>query len=565
MTDALQLQACQRCRARKVRCSKEAPQCQTCKKAQAECVFLGSPTGERYTRQEIAELESREAELRAAIIDSPSDAATRRPRTISQAPAVSSHAADGTPDRQDLDIIFSSPQFQSDLLKRLLARENIQQPDVGPAELPSMDLADMNESHVQKPFLLTEYVGNLVQEIYSHTPPEGNDAQDLFRLYMICAISAVPLQRRGLEQQHPYSFFLAASAYFDKVNSSSGVEALQNLFLLARFAVYFHIGASTWELGRICIGICVEQEMHLPPLFDIPPLEEPYAILDDDIEVKLPVNMSDHDLAILEPGGLDHVPQGLENSRSPMAVFVYFIRLRRITSRVQRAFFASPKAKSSVSQDSPVQHATESPEVHDKLQKLLDELEEWRRDAPMFTDMTAFYQAHAWHGFLWEKERLLLLRGAMNDISAPARCRTLLTAGLLVACLSSRSRTTGPLDDGTNASGTTSEEVKATLLTCSQLLQSLSAEEMTDARPYATVFELICEMTCSDWKAYKQAAVSSIDEMDALDLSMATNLPDWSYSPGYLFAGVEAYVNQFATGDFATDPMLDPVSWMRGV
>lgn len=101
----------------------------------------------------------------------------------------------------------------------------------------------MNESHVQKPFLLTDYVANLVQEIYSHTPPEASDAQDLFRLYMICAISAVPLRRRGLEQQHPYSFFLAASAYFDKVNFSSGVEALQNLFLLARFAVYFHIGA----------------------------------------------------------------------------------------------------------------------------------------------------------------------------------------------------------------------------------------------------------------------------------------------------------------------------------
>ncbi|SMR64686.1 unnamed protein product [Zymoseptoria tritici ST99CH_3D1] len=367
-----------------------------------------------------------------------------------------------------------------------------------------MDLAEflvityMNESHVQKPFLLTDYVANLVQEIYSHTPPEASDAQDLFRLYMICAISAVPLRRRGLEQQHPYSFFLAASAYFDKANFSSGVEALQNLFLLARFAVYFHIGAI--ELGRICIGICIEQELHLPPLFEIPPLEEqhrrrlfwesyvldrhsatvlgrPLAILDDDIEVELPVNMSDHDLATLKPITLDHVPQNLENSTSPMA----------------RAFFASTKAKSSVSQNSPVQHTTDFSEVYDKLQKLLDELEEWRHNAPMFTDITAFYQAQA----------------------------------------------------------------------C-QLLQSLS-EEITDARPYATVFELIREMTCSGWKAYKQAAVSSIDEMDALDLSMATNLPDWSYSPGYLFAGVEAYVNHFATGDFATDPMLDPVSWMRGV
>ncbi|SMQ56357.1 unnamed protein product [Zymoseptoria tritici ST99CH_3D7] len=255
------------------------------------------------------------------------------------------------------------------------------------------------------------------------------------------------------------------------------------------------------------------------------------------------------------------------------------MRLRRITSRVQRAFFASTKAKSSVSQNSPVQHATDFSEVYDKLQKLLDELEEWRHDAPMFTDMTAFYQAQAWYDFLWEKERLLLLRGAMNDISA--RCgsmprelsksccdcatkvitlysdmfwpkqnnatrhyfQTLLAAGLLVAYLSSH---LGRLDRSIT------------------LLQSLS-EEMTDARPYATVFELIREMTCSGWKAYKQAAVSSIDEMDALDLSMATNLPDWSYSPGYLFAGVEAYVNHFATGDFATDPMLDPVSWMRGV
>ncbi|SMR62193.1 unnamed protein product [Zymoseptoria tritici ST99CH_1E4] len=531
----------------------------------------GASVSDVQESTEIAELESREAELRAAI-DSPSDVATgRRPRTIPQAPAVSSHAADGTPGRQDLEIIFSSPRFQPDLLKRLLARENIQQPDVGPAELPSMDLAEflvmtyMNESHVQKPFLLTDYVANLVQEIYSHTPPEASDAQDLFRLYMICAISAVPLRRRGLEQQHPYSFFLAASAYFDKVNFSSGVEALQNLFLLARFAVYFHIGASTWELGRICIGICIEQEMHLPPLFEIPPLEEQHR--------------RRLFLGELRLGPTQRNEFGEFNVANGSLCLLDFMRLRRITSRVQRAFFASTKAKSSVSQNSPVQHATDFSEVYDKLQKLLDELEEWRHDAPMFTDMTAFYQAQAWYDFLWEKERLLLLRGAMNDISA--RCgsmprelsksccdcatkvitlysdmfwpkqnnatrhyfQTLLAAGLLVAYLSSH---LGRLDRSIT------------------LLQSLS-EEMTDARPYATVFELIREMTCSGWKAYKQAAVSSIDEMDALDLSMATNLPDWSYSPGYLFAGVEAYVNHFATGDFATDPMLDPVSWMRGV
>jgi hypothetical protein len=450
---------------------------------------------------------------------------------------------------------------------------------------------------------------------------------------MICAISAVPLRRRGLDQQHPYSFFLAASTYLDKLDLSTGIDALQNLLLLARFAVYFHIGmryrvcliysltdccagTSTWELGRMCIGICIELEMHLRPLFPIPALEEqhrrrlfwesyildrhsatvlgrPFAILDEDIEVSLPVNISDQDTSGLEVGGLDRVPQHLQDPTSPMAVFVYFVRLRRITSRVQREFFTSHDLKSTASGAAPLQQTAELAGVYERLQNLLDDLEDWRAAAPVFTNMTAFYQAQSLYDFLWEKERLLLLRGAMNDISARSgsmprdlsrSCcdcaakvirlysdmfwpkqinatrhyfQTLLTAGLLVAYLSSRQKTAA-----VHGPGVQSEETKATLLTCSQLLQTLS-EEMTDAKPYATVFELICEMTCSDWKAYKQAAVSSLFDMQALQ-GMNMDLPDWSYSPGYLFAGVEAYVNQYATGDFATDPMFDSVSWMRG-
>jgi hypothetical protein len=90
--------------------------------------------------RDIADLETRESELRAAL-DSPFDGQGTSSRPVSQI-AVSSHASNGTPGRQDLETIFSSPQFQPDLLKRLLAREHIHQPDVEAAAMPDADLAE---------------------------------------------------------------------------------------------------------------------------------------------------------------------------------------------------------------------------------------------------------------------------------------------------------------------------------------------------------------------------------------------------------------------------------------
>jgi hypothetical protein len=97
---------------------------------------------------------------------------------------------------------------------------------------------------VQKPFLLSDHVSALVARVYSASSPEESNPNDLFRLYMICAVSAVPLRRRGSIEQHPYSYFLAAKALIGRVNLVSGLEAMENLILLARFGVYYSIGMS---------------------------------------------------------------------------------------------------------------------------------------------------------------------------------------------------------------------------------------------------------------------------------------------------------------------------------
>jgi hypothetical protein len=106
----------------------------------------------------------------------------------------------------------------------------------------SLTLNSINEAQWQKPFLLQADIIRMLERTYAHNDLESADASDRFRLLMICAIATVPLRRRGLVDLHPYSFFSAACRLADDIPLLDGIEALQNLLLIARFGVYFHIG-----------------------------------------------------------------------------------------------------------------------------------------------------------------------------------------------------------------------------------------------------------------------------------------------------------------------------------
>jgi hypothetical protein len=59
---------------------------------------------------------------------------------------------------------------------------------------------------------------------------------------MILAIGSVVLYRNNRHRQHPYGYFLSAMKNIDSNILSRGVESIQDLLLVSRFAIYHHIG-----------------------------------------------------------------------------------------------------------------------------------------------------------------------------------------------------------------------------------------------------------------------------------------------------------------------------------
>ncbi|KAF2207171.1 hypothetical protein CERZMDRAFT_102666 [Cercospora zeae-maydis SCOH1-5] len=352
----------------------------------------------------------------------------------------------------------------------------------------------------------------LLHRAYADGQPGQLDSQDSYVFFLICAISAVRLRRQGLPIQHPSSFFLSALQYAEHINLLSGIVALQNLLLLNRFAVYCHTGVSTWDMpvsACVCASLWNCISGHLST--SVPPRSNIAEYSDEDIEIDLPAVLSHPELAQVASLAQTRMDALAE---SPVAVFIAFIKLRQISSRIHTTFFA--KTKRASAQISLHTKMAMFGELLDIYQKLHEDIKLWRQQSPVYFQAETFYQ--------------------------------------MKECL---------------------------------------GHEMPDALPYAKVFRLICSSAFPNWTTHEpewQALHGSFT-----DIPMQGRLPtntfqsppgpnavmyggsdqaslyhiddpgpgmphDWSYSPGHLFADMEAYVGQFATGDFTWDPLLNPLS-----
>lgn len=253
--DHSHLHACKRCRGRKIKCDKKAPKCSACEKGGSDCVFIEPVTLAEYTRETIAELEAREAGLQKSLQNVLSQHSYLTSADAEESPntAKNDYVGEGS-GVKFLETVLQNPRW-SGLRARLVGdlsdKAQIKEPATVPAPFPSHSLAArcietyLNESHIQKPFLLARDVYTLYGRLYPGGDREviRHESQDLFRLFMICAIAAVNLQRRGFGIDHPYSFFLAAQPHLQNMRMlDHGIDAIQNLLLLTRFGVYYHIG-----------------------------------------------------------------------------------------------------------------------------------------------------------------------------------------------------------------------------------------------------------------------------------------------------------------------------------
>lgn len=281
-SNSLKLPACERCRVRKVKCDTAIPKCTPCKRSDSACIIVDSTTSQRYSRNHVADLEQKLRLLEANVKSPGSTLSVRSPSDVNNPRATNRHfVGDG-----------SGLNFFKRLSTAARTRLPLGDDDAGhsqtspydswaiaPHALPSQEVAAMlvgrytNHAQLHHPLLSRSSVSQLVNRVYA---PSGRaaSAEDMYRIFMVFAISSVTTYRRGQTQEHPYGWFHSAQQYAKQVDFVGSISGIQNLLLVARFAMYYQCQLSIWDIARACIRQCIALGLHRPPKARLSPLDE---------------------------------------------------------------------------------------------------------------------------------------------------------------------------------------------------------------------------------------------------------------------------------------------------
>ena len=488
-----QLPACQKCRLRKVKCDRQAPKCTNCAKGSVACIVVDPITGEQYARDYIRQLEEKERDLtqRLGALDDAgvvTPVSTERsdgshptpagPETAASSGTQSGFVGDGS-GLGFLQSILSDIKWQhhrAQILEQLKKRPRIVRHRPVANALPPMVQARQlfdnyfTRFHVHHAFLLRSEMLDVFNRVYSVPPSLGRpSAQDNFRLFMLFAISDTTRHRAcqsaGQSAEHPYGYYLAAESYLADIPLIKGLDAIQNLLLIARFGMYHRIGASIWEISHLCMRQCIEWGLHLNAYGNPDPLKEqhqrrifwecyvhdryssgilgrPFALLESEIGMPLPIDADDETIITSGTNVLDTVPTVTAVHPSEVSINLFCIKLRRLSSRVHTAFYTSRKSPSSSTADGTRTPAFRSiGNVYSSFSQFDSELHAIRASAPVFSGPRCLYERSEWHDFMYEKDRLLLARGAMHNLPARQFSGASILKEILRACYMSATRT----------------------------------------------------------------------------------------------------------------------------
>jgi hypothetical protein len=312
----------------------------------------------------------------------------------------------------------------------------------------------LTSSNILCPVLLRSDVNALFTRVFSTTAAPHPAPEDSFRAFMILAIGAVVPHRKGLHSNHPYGYYLSAiRAFRPNLNPSAGLRCILDLLLITRFGVYYNIGqtnrtakqvradmmigVSIWDINQLCMRLCIGQNLHrsssaAPSLlheqlerrafwecyrtdrYSSVVLGRPFAISDQEITVRLPVELGDEQIRAFEGQVTDLDSLVLHEWVLPseMSVFCFCTKLRQISSRM-RTLFSNANGRMTPSQES---HdvLTATGEIYAALDDLLGDLDTWRDSAPVFTDPQSLYEMSEWYDLLRARERLIFIRKAVD-------------------------------------------------------------------------------------------------------------------------------------------------------
>ncbi|KAL4916130.1 fungal-specific transcription factor domain-containing protein [Aspergillus aurantiobrunneus] len=445
------LPACHACYTKKVKCDNRRPKCAPCVRSASECITLGLDGHQPVSRGYISDLEHKvralQRDLQDAIDDVPEDrpldAAGSRKRRNSTRSTYSSPTFTEGAGLSFMRPLFADPGWRAHnptLLQSLSHSARLVEATIPPNPLPSAEDARpifdkyLSGSHVLNPFLLRRQVEDVYQRVFRSDPDASQPSHRLFRAFMVLAIGAIHPYRRGAHQWHPYGYFLSAMQHFKSGLMSRGIESIQDLLLVGRFGIYHHIGTSIWEITQLCMRLCIEQGLHRPPTarrallqeqlerrvfwecyvidrYSSITLDRPLAISDRDIRVLLPVDANDEELEAAEGSisDLDLLPvtPNLRSGPSELTVFFASVRLRQITSKIHGLFQFKDASGGPPS-------VTATGRIYANLYGLLQELDALRQSNPVFEHPRCVYDTQDWFDLRWMRERLILVRKAMD-------------------------------------------------------------------------------------------------------------------------------------------------------
>ncbi|KAL2060211.1 hypothetical protein VTL71DRAFT_9606 [Oculimacula yallundae] len=448
-TRSIRLPSCKQCRQRKVKCDTQRPSCGTCSKNDVACEFVDSSTGKMFTGQYILELEEEQRALDDLFQQRSAEECRSggEPVLTGDGDAVPSQNEGASPRNirtsgiSFLKLLLADADWRqrnADLLQKLAERPQVAELHLTPSPLPERQHAwslierYLHGTHVQNPFLMQRDIEIIFDRVYAEpSSPPKHSKHDLFTIFMIIAVGSVIPYRKGTHDNHPFSYYLAALDFFDPNFLGQTLRGIQDLLLVARFGIYYHIGTSIWDIAQICVRMCIEQGLHRKTIaptdsvreqlqrrvfwhcyaidrYSSTTLGRPFAIADYEISVPFPVQVNDDQLFDWT-GRLDEMP--CDRNNNDMSVFIFYVHLRQITSRMHDCFHTWSRASSPDSLPLGL-----SGKVHVEVASLLSELRTWRDSAPIFPEATCLYHHAEWHDFMYERYRLLLLRAAIDAV-----------------------------------------------------------------------------------------------------------------------------------------------------
>ncbi|KAM5343850.1 hypothetical protein ACJ41O_012387 [Fusarium nematophilum] len=342
-------------------------------------------------------------------------------------------------------------KINSQALRNLAGAGRDAEPSIEANRLPTANEAAalfeqyLSISHFQNPFLLRRDVNDLFERTFGSRPRPQNQSStdkdhDLFRAFMIIAIGSIQGYRKKSHQHHPIGYYVAAMQHFNPLLLRSGLAPIHDLLLLVRFAVYHHIGISIWELIRVCMRMCIEQNLYrerragqsklideqvrrrvfwkcyMMDRYSSMTLNRPFAIGDDEISINLPVDADDAELRAAE-GTVPHLEAFIErhgsNTPSEMSIFLLCVRLRQISSRIHLRFADLVRSRPSLT-DEHADFIHASGQVQLVLQSLTSELNDWRSSAPSYETVRCLHERKEWFNLLHTREEFHLVRRAVD-------------------------------------------------------------------------------------------------------------------------------------------------------